>query len=581
MATATGERTSRWRDATLRLGSAAGSIRVRAGLLARGAEARAAPFREPVREASPYRPGDPVLRRRVLTHALAGFVGGGLVLLGGSLPSSPFTEKVPPHTPAYTPPWFFGGTQSPWPTPIEGLHTPPGTSFYVALVTFYGGMVLLMGSWIRLARLVREHPDLPLRLLALVTVLWAMPVLFAEPLLSKDVYSYVAQGEMVSYHISPYKFGPEILGMGANSYTILSDKLWWYAVSPYGPGFLALGGVIQQVVGHSELGALVLWRLVAVVGVALIAVFIPRLARSVGRPAAPAYVFAVMNPIVIIHLIGGDHNDAIMLGLLVAGLALAKERHPGIGCVLVAMAAMVKVPAIVGAIYIGWEWTASSSPTWRGRLPGLAKAGAVSIAVTAAVTEAVGLGWGWVAGLGNPDAVRSYLDPMTAIGLGLGKLAGVPSASGTATLLLTFARGTGAVAAAAIGILLLLRSRGSASSIRAIGLTMLAVVLLGPVLQPWYLAWSVVLLAPVARGWLRGALVWLTVVVTFLALGNEKYLVTELLYANPLVVAAASVALLALLVLPLTPKLRRGLASLRGRSRPGLGPGVEPEEASI
>ena len=116
-----------------------------------------------------------------------------------------------------------------------------------------------------------------------------------------------------------------------------------------------------------------------------------------------------------------------------------------------------------------------------------------------------------------------------------------------------------------IGAVLLWRSRGGASSLRAIGLTMLAAVVLGPVMQPWYLAWGVVLLGPVAVGRLRGALIWLTVVVTFLGIGDANYLVLELGKANPLIVAATSAALLVLLLAPVVPKVRRGIPLWRTR----------------
>ena len=39
----------------------------------------------------------------------------------------------------------------------------------------------------------------------------------------------------------------------------------------------------------------------------------------------------VLNPVTIFHLIGGAHNDALMLGLLVAGVTLAKEKRPSGG----------------------------------------------------------------------------------------------------------------------------------------------------------------------------------------------------------------------------------------------------------
>jgi len=35
-----------------------------------------------------------------------------------------------------------------------------------------------------------------------------------------------------------------------------------------------------------------------------------------------------MNPLVLLTLIGGAHNDAIMAGFLVVGIALAVKKHP-------------------------------------------------------------------------------------------------------------------------------------------------------------------------------------------------------------------------------------------------------------
>ncbi|HET9093213.1 MAG TPA: polyprenol phosphomannose-dependent alpha 1,6 mannosyltransferase MptB [Acidimicrobiales bacterium] len=533
-------------------------VRARTELLFVRAEAVVAPFRDPVAEKVPYDRSDPVLRRRVLQLAVMGFLGSTLVFVGASPGSSPFTEKTPL---GYAPAWFFGSTLPQ--SVILSKAPPPGQSFYLSLVAFYGGMVLLMRAWIRLARLARERPDMSLRLLGGVMALWSLPMLFVAPLLSKDVYSYVAQGEMTAHHISPYLYGPQILGSGANSYANLTDRLWLYHTSPYGPVFLWLGGVFQATT-HSELGGLLLWRAVALVGVGLLAVFIPRLARGAGRDAGAAFVFSVMNPLVLVHLIGGEHNDALMLGLLVAGLALARERHPVLGTLLIALGGLVKAPALLGLVYVGWEW-AGPEADWRRRIAPMAKVGAIALLFMAAVTQAVGLGWGWVTALGTPDALRSYLDPMTAIGLWAGDLARVLGHGGVAHLLLTVVRGTGAAIAGAIGAVLLWRSRGGRSGLRAIGLTMLAVVLLGPVMQPWYLAWGVVLLGPVAEGRLRGVLIWLTVVVTFLGIGEARWIVQEFGEANPVVVVVASIGMLALVFAPMVPKLRRGRQVLRAR----------------
>ena len=45
-------------------------------------------------------------------------------------------------------------------------------------------------------------------------VLWILPLLVVAPMFSRDVFSYAAQGEMMSHHINPYNYGPGTLGSG-------------------------------------------------------------------------------------------------------------------------------------------------------------------------------------------------------------------------------------------------------------------------------------------------------------------------------------------------------------------------------
>jgi hypothetical protein len=46
----------------------------------------------------------------------------------------------------------------------------------------------------------------------------------------------------------------------------------------------------------------------------------------------------------------------------------------------------------------------------------------------------------------------------------------------------------------------------------ALGVTMMAFVLLGPVVQPWYLTWGIIIVAPVVTGrcgrWSSGSRSW-------------------------------------------------------------------------
>ena len=387
-------------------------------------------------------------------------------------------------------------------------------------------------------------------------VAWVAPLLIVAPLFSHDAYSYVGQGEQMSRHINPYVYGPQVLGVGGNPYASFVDRLWENTTSPYGPVFLWLAGGIVSVVNHNELAALVGFRILALFGVVLLAVFIPRLARSYGRDAASAFALIALNPIVLLHLVAGEHNDALMMGLLVAGLALARERHPIVGIVLCTLAALVKVPALIGVIYIGWDWCGDGVARGQ-RLRTTAKAVAISGAVMAIITEAVGLGWGWVSALSNPDSVRSWLDPATALGLGAAKLVNAIGLGDHWHILLSVARGGAFLLAAVIGLRLLLRADGGAGSLLALGLTMLAVVLLGPVVQPWYLVWGLVLLAPIAGTRMRMLVVVLSVVCSFLGLPGARTLLGEIGRANPLVIAFAAAVIAVVIVIPLVPRLRR------------------------
>jgi hypothetical protein len=123
-------------------------------------------------------------------------------------------------------------------------------------------------------------------------------------------------------------------------------------------------------------------RKVTVAGLALLAGAVPVLARSTGvRPSAATWL-AVLNPLVLINLIGGAHNNALMVGLLAAGPAVAIRHHPlatlivaalvgtyrarlspvyGLGIVLVALVAFG--PAI-RPWYVLWGLVPLRSPSW-------------------------------------------------------------------------------------------------------------------------------------------------------------------------------------------------------------------------
>ena len=152
-------------------------------------------------------------------------------------------------------PWFFG---IPAPPMVAGAPLPANKNLFIGLVAVYGGMVLMLQAWIALIRIARRHRGLPVRSFAAVFAAWTAPLLVVAPLFSRDSYSYAAQGEMMSRGISPYLFGPAVLGV--NAFSGLVDKLWADVTSPYGPVFLWIAGVNATVVHHDELLAVVGFR---------------------------------------------------------------------------------------------------------------------------------------------------------------------------------------------------------------------------------------------------------------------------------------------------------------------------------
>lgn len=464
--------------------------------------------------------------------ALLGFVALCAIAFGASLPSSPFKLAM-----AGT--WFFG-------------EPPPGgtsqANMLLGLVCVYGGIVLVVRVWYGLMKALARRPGVPVRYLGWILVLWIVPMLVIAPIFSRDVYSYAAQGEMMSHHINPYAYGPFTLGAGP--YVSPVDPLWLNTPAPYGPLFLVMDGLFASVSFHHVLATVVLLRLSAVAGVALMAVCMPALARSFGRDHGAVFTMAVLNPLVILMLVGAAHNDALMLGLLVAGVTVARSRHPVWGVVLCALAASIKVPAAIGVVYIGWEWAGAGVP-WRARVAPLAKAGAVAVAVVLGLSVVSGLGIGWVANLDTPGTVRSWLAPATGVGMALSAIVhavGLSALSSTTMLSITRVLGLGV--AAVTSVWLLVRS-DRVGAVRAMGISMLLFVVLGPVVQPWYLTWGVVLLAPVAAGKLRTVLVALSACAPFIGLPGGRLLLDELIHYNPLAVAAALLVLLAVFVAPI------------------------------
>lgn len=445
--------------------------------------------------ATTHGPRDPAPgQRSFMFLAVVGALGSACILLGVLRPGSPFVSHGSGS-------WFFA---SPY---VPAGHAESNDQF-LGIMLVYLGIALVLGAWYETIRVVRENSPIQLRRLLPLLVTWAAPILFVPPLFSRDVYTYAAQGEMVTRGLNPYQHGPNALGGG--SFLELVDPLWRNAPAPYGPAWERLSGWVVQLSGHSVPGAILGFRLIAVIGVGLLAWAVPVLARSCGRDGSVAFVLAVLNPLVLLVLVGGSHNDALMLGLLVAACALASRGRVLSALLLCALAAEIKAPALIAAGFIGWTW-AGAGPEMRRRISKAVLGVLLALGVMALIGAAADLGWSWIVDVLGNGTVVSWLDPATASGLLVHHVAQALGYHGGSNVFVNSARGIGLAVAAVVSIRLLFRSERIGQAM-ALGGSLLAFVLLGPIIWPWYETWGFVFLGVVAERWVLRLLIILSVV---------------------------------------------------------------------
>ena len=346
-------------------------------------------------------PVRPPVRLSLARTSVLGLIGTTAIVVGALVGGQSFETHLPGA-------WFFGMPGG----HLGSIGTNDALPPVVSLAFVFGGLILLTRVWVGFLGHLNRHPGFPVKRVVLVVMVWALPLLLAPPLFSRDVYTYAAQGEMVSHHINPYSYGPNVLG--ATPFNQLADSVWSGTESPYGPTFLTVDGVLDQASGHQILADLVLLRLLEVAGIALMVAATPTLARSLKRDPAHSVLLGAGSPLVLLALLAGDHNDALMVGLLVAGLAVAKRFGTVPGVIVCALAAGVKSPAALGVLFLGWVWAGPAASTRR-RIGHTAVAGAIALATMELMAVVSGTGWGWVRTTSTADASFTGVTPVNVV----------------------------------------------------------------------------------------------------------------------------------------------------------------------
>lgn len=238
-----------------------------------------------------------------------------------------------------------------------------------ARVLYYLGAALMALGWLGFGRLAWRGRPASVRTLQWTGVLSALPFLAAQPVASRDLWAYAAQAEAAARGLDPYAVGPSAVG---GQFAANVSPRWVDTPSPYGPLWTAVGRAFESVTGDHQVWGVLLLRVPSALGLVLLALVLPPLARRVGASPSTAAWLAVANPMVVLHGVGGGHNDLLMVAAMAAGMLVAVGGGPRwrallLGGALVGVGAAVKLPAVVVAPFLPLLWLryAPGAPPWR------------------------------------------------------------------------------------------------------------------------------------------------------------------------------------------------------------------------
>jgi alpha-1,6-mannosyltransferase len=404
---------------------------------------------------------------------------------------------------------------------LESLHLSWlrfGHGLVLSSVTLWVGVALMLLSWIWLGRWVVDGRATEFQMIA-TTGFWLAPLLLSVPVFSRDTYSYLAQGALLRDGFDPYLVAPV-----ENPNPLLDNvsQIWTITTAPYGPGFILVAKVVTMLVGNHVIAGTMLLRLCMLPGLALLIWSAPRVARHMNASGAAALWICVLNPLVIIHLMGGVHNEMLMVGLMMAGIALTLERRPVAGITLVAVGVAVKATAGLALPFLVWVWMRQLRQRHQLRAPqafvtAAAASVVILVAVFAVLSAVAGVGLGWLTALEGSVKIINWLTVPTAAANLIHTFGGLLfPVNFYAVLAVT--RIIGIVIIAVSLPLLWWRFRHDDRE-ALLGLTwlMIVVVLFVPAALPWYYSWPLAVMSALAQSRraiaaIAGFSTWITVI---------------------------------------------------------------------
>jgi hypothetical protein len=329
---------------------------------------------------------------------------------------------------------------------------------------------------------------LSMRAIVACVVALHLILVLSPPLRLEDMFDYLGYARLGALHgLSPYT---HVVADAAHD-PVYRFTSWHHLTSPYGPLFTAVSYPLAFLPLPVAYWVLKIATMLASLGfLALLC----RCARLLGRDPRTVLLFVACNPIFLIYMLGGFHNDVFMLLPSTAAIAFTLERRDRAAGAALMLAVAVKFTAVLLLPFL-----LLASPPARRRLAVLA-----GFVLTALPLIALSVGLFGPA-LPNLKQQAILLTSFSIPNL-LGDLIG---AGGGAPWLLHLAD----VGVAATVAYMLLRRRRD--WLAGAGWSMFALLVSLGWLVPWYVVWVLPLAALGTSAWLRR---WTIVLSAFLAL---------------------------------------------------------------
>ena len=307
----------------------------------------------------------------------------------------------------------------------------------------------------------------------------------APVLLSHDVYSYLDYVRLGVVHgLDPYVQPP----LAAPADPVFAKVAWTEATSAYGPLFTLATYPLAWLPAGLAIAVLKAAAALSVLGLAAV---VARLATWRGADPLRAAAFVALNPLVLVHVVGGAHNDGLTMLLAMLGVAAILSAREASGGAALLAAAATKAAALFLAPFAALA-TAKQGSTGRYVDPGSTFRPIGRLLLGAAVAAGViggsaylAFGWEWLHAFGLAGENQGRTSYMS-IPITIARLSGLdPDAVRFVALVLFLT----------LVLKLLLWTWRGHDWVRAGAWAAFGLLLASAWLLPWYLVWPLPLAA--------------------------------------------------------------------------------------